>query len=89
MQATRILCGLCLTEADVPENPCDTDELRCPVCHRVDSVGNAVRDARSHATHIAERAFEQKMLDRGRALSRRTPSAAPVRSLRWISNYAG
>lgn len=89
MQMTRILCGRCLTAAEVPENPRDTDVLRCPACEQVDTVGNAVSDARHHATHIAERAFEQRMLRRGRALSRRTPSVAPVRSLRWISNYAG
>jgi len=73
----------------MPENPSESDELRCPECDRVDTVSKAVDDARRHATHIAKRAFEQKMLDSGRALSRRTPTAAPERSLRWISNHSG
>lgn len=84
-----ILCGDCSVTAVIPKNATPDDELFCPTCKRVDTVGHAAAEARIHATHVAERAFENRMLARGRALSRRVPSKAPARSLRWISDYAG
>lgn len=84
-----ILCGACGVNAVLPKNAKPEHELHCPACKRVDSVGKAAAEARIHATHIAERAFENRMLARGRALSRRVPSKVPARSLRWISDYAG
>lgn len=89
LQSPKILCGQCIVVADLPENPRDTDELRFPACDRIDTVGKAVSDARRHATHMAEQAFERKMEQRGRAFSRRAPTVAPERSLRWISNFSG
>ena len=85
----KILCGQCIVPADMPDDPASGGELRCPACDRVDTVEKAVEDARRHATHMAKRAFEKKLLAQGRPLSRRTPTTAPERSLRWISNHAG
>jgi len=84
--ATKIMCGQCLTIAEMPENPADDAELRCPVCERSDTMAKATSDARHHATHMAKRALEQKMMDQGRNLNTRTPTRSPNR-LRWISNF--
>lgn len=88
-ETAKILCGHCIVPADMPENPSGEDTLCCPVCDREDTVDRAVEEARRHATHMAEIAFEKRQMERGRPLSRRVPSVAPERSLRWISNLAG
>lgn len=89
VHAPKILCGECIVAVDLPERPTGKEEIRCPSCDHSDTLENAVNQARRHATHIAQRAFEKRMLRAGRPLSRRTPTAFPERSLRWISNHMG
>ena len=88
VQTPKILCSQCNVAAQMPDQPSDTAELRCPTCDQVDTLACAIGDARRHATHMAKMAFEKKWLESGR-LSRRTPSTMPERNLRWISNHAG
>ena len=88
-ETPKILCGECIVIAEVPKDPSDDDQLRCPECERVDTVGKALDDARRHATHLAKRALEKKLQEDGRPVQRRTPTLAPDRNLRWISSYPG
>ena len=87
VQTPKILCGACIVVAEIPKNPSEADELRCPECERVDTVARGLDDARRHATHLAKRALEKKLEENGRTVQRRTPTVAPERNLRWISSY--
>lgn len=89
LHVPRIVCRACVVAIDLPENPSSSDQIRCPRCDQSDTLGNAVDQARRHATHMAERALEAKLQRSGRPVSRRTPTVFPERSLRWISNHAG
>ncbi|MEO1025044.1 MAG: hypothetical protein AAFX07_05760 [Pseudomonadota bacterium] len=82
----QILCGTCMVAAIAPENPSASDELRCPNCNRADTVEKAVEDARWHATHTAKRALEKRMIEDGETVRNITPTRAPIKNLRWISN---
>ncbi|MGR3514240.1 MAG: hypothetical protein ACU0GG_15880 [Paracoccaceae bacterium] len=85
--AAKILCATCLVEVTLPEKPSAETVIACPSCKHKDTLGDAARQARRHATHVAQRAFEKKLQSSGRRLSHRTTSALPERSLRWISNH--
>ena len=82
----QILCGECVVPVEAPDNPMAQDELRCPQCDRADTVEKAVDDARRHATHAAKRALEKRRMDGGQTVRNITPTRAPIKNLRWISN---
>lgn len=84
----QILCGVCVVPPEVPQNPQAKDELRCPQCQQADTVEKAVDDARRHATHAAKRDLEQRMMKNGRVVRNVTPTRAPIKNLRWISNIS-
>jgi len=86
LHVPKIICGACGVAVDLPTTPAARAEIRCPSCNQSDTLDSAVAQARRHATHMTQRAFEKKMQRAGRPLSRRTPSAIPERSLKWISN---
>ena len=86
LNKTPILCGTCIVAPEAPENPKAEDELRCPQCKQVDTIEKAVEDARRHATHAAKRTLEQRMMKDGRTVRNVTPTRAPIKNLRWISN---
>ncbi len=82
----QILCGACIVPPETPDNPQIDDEVFCPQCKRVDTVEKAMEDANRHATHLASRALEQRMLQDGHAVRTVTPTRAPIKNLRWISS---
>ncbi len=86
LNTPKILCAECIVPADAPQNPKAEDELRCPQCKQVDTIERAVEDARRHATHTAKRTLEQRMMKDGRTVRNITPTRAPIKNLRWISN---
>ena len=83
-----ILCGECIVPPEKTEMLDDAGQIQCPVCQKVDTVENALEDARRHATHAATRELERKMEKGGRVLRSRTPTRAPIKNLRWVSNLA-
>lgn len=80
-----VLCGRCLEQPDVPDNPKQTDEVRCPQCGSTDTVSRALSQARHHATHIAARDLERRRAERGETVRNSTPTRAPMKALKWIS----
>lgn len=82
----QILCGVCVVPVEAPERPAADDVLRCPKCHRTDTIERAVEDARRHATHAAKRALEKRRMEKGDTVRHLTPTRAPIKNLRWISN---
>ena len=84
--STRIVCAECIVPPNVPNVPEAGDLVRCPECHRSDTVETVLTDARHHATHLAKRDLERKMEESGRILRNRTLTRAPIKRLRWITN---